>query len=205
MQKLISSSSVIDAQTMSGVYLDILYQDNSQIQENSLPQSITETAGEVLAPSIERLLKTVPLDETDVFIDLGSGHGKICAQVFLQSKVREVLGIEIVREYHARAVQAAAMMQRDLPELFANGRKLTFLAGSFLDIPMTKATVVFINAVCFSPEMMEKLGKMIEYTPGIHTVMSLRPVPRLNRLRFQCTFRVEGSWDSALCYIYTIV
>jgi len=205
MQKVISSSSIIDAQTLSGVYLDILYQDNSHTQENTQPQSITETAGEVLAPSIERLLTTVPLDEKDVFIDLGSGHGKICAQVFLQSKVREVLGIEIVPAYHARAVQAAAMMQRDLPELFANGRKLTFLSGSFFDIPLTKTTVVFINAICFSPEMMDKLGKIIELTSGIHTVMSLRPIPRLNRLRFQRTLRVECSWDSALCYIYTIV
>lgn len=183
-------------------YLDILYHDSHDVQAINTAD-LAETPGEILFPGISKLLSLIQMKQDDVFVDLGSGMGKVVIQVFLLSVVREALGIEIVPGFHARAVQTAERVRRELPDFFQQERKLTFIPGNFLEIPLRGATVVLINSVCFGPELVHDIGGLIEHTPSIHTVMSLRPLPGLRRLPFRRAARVECSWDSSLCYIYS--
>lgn len=164
--------------------------------------SITETYGEILYPSVNKLISTISLTEQDVFVDLGSGKGQVVIQVFLNSAIKEAYGIELLPELHNSAIAAAERLQSDFPFFFHQERKISFLSGSFLDIPFTTATVAFINATCFTQSLLNELGQRIENTPSIHTVLSLRPINALKRLAFKKAIRIECSWDSALCYIY---
>ena len=182
-------------------YLSILYQNGADTQAHRSGSQITETLGEILSPSVNKLFSLMPLTSDDVFVDLGSGLGKIVIQAFLQSDVREAIGIEIVPWMHECATKAASRLQQHMPELFAN-RKLTFLSGDFLSTSFNAATVALINATCFGPELLHALGRIIEQTPSIHTVFSMRPIPDLQRLHFRRAVSVECSWDAALCYMY---
>jgi hypothetical protein len=198
------SESVHQQEMLCARYLHILYHDMPDIQVNPPLNhaNIPETPGEILHQSVSRILTKLRLTEKDVFMDLGSGLGKIVAQVFLQTAVKEAIGIEIVSAFHERALLAAGRLRQELPDFFQNERQLTYLCGSFLELPVNIASVVLINAICFDPFMVRQLGALMESTPNIHTVIALRPLPGLQRLRFQKTLRVECSWDSALCYLY---
>jgi hypothetical protein len=79
---------------------------------------------------------------------------------------------------------------------------LEFIQGSFLTHSFEDASVVLINSMCFTQSLLRALAEKIENTSSIHTVLTLRPLPKLNRLRFTHTQKVQCSWDSALCYIY---
>lgn len=182
-------------------YLRILYRD-AHIKTTKDKQDVAKTYGEILYPSIDKLLSILTLTNDDVFMDLGSGLGKLVLQVFLNSPVQEACGIEIIPELHHHALQAAQSMQNDLPEFYVGGRKLTFLLGDFFEIPLHPATVVLICSPCFSQDMLLALGRIINHTPSIHTVLTLRPLATLQRLAFKKTLRVECSWDTALCYVY---
>lgn len=184
-------------------YLNLIYQ-NAQVKKRAQDHCISETYGEILYPSMESLLSVFNLCKQDVFVDLGSGLGKIAIYVFLRSQVQEVHGVEIIPELHDQALAAANRVYRELPEFFEGNRKLIFTMGDFLKIPLEAASVLFIGASCFSPAITYKLGEIINASTHIHTVLTLRPIPNLERLLFKKTVRVECSWDTALCYIYTL-
>ncbi len=180
-------------------YLNIVYQ-NAQTQYAT--HAISETYGEILYSGVDKLLSNVALKEQDVFVDLGSGLGKLLLQVFLKSSVGKAIGIELASELHQQALLAADKVQHELPGFFSNQRQLEFLQGNFLEIPFMEASVMLLGSPCFGVKLLEELGEIFNRVPGLHTVMSLRPIPNLQRLRFKKAIRVECSWDSALCYIY---
>lgn len=185
-------------------YLNILYQHSTGHGVNARQlENISEAYGEILYQGIDSLLAAMSLTEHDVFYDLGSGLGKAVMQVFLKSPVKEACGIEIIPELYQQSLLAAQKAQQELPAFYLNGRTVTFQLGSFLDISLSSATVLLIGSPCFTQNLLLELGKIVENNPRIHTVLTLRPIHSLRRLPFIKTVRVECSWDTALCYLYS--
>jgi len=142
---------------------------------------IAQSYGEILYPSIAKLLSIIPLHADDVFVDAGSGLGKLALQIFLTSPVKAVYGIEIVARLHQQAILAEQKLREDLLECYQNERELKFILGSMLDT----------------------LSIKIENILSIHTVLTLRPLNLLQRLKFKKILRLEASWDTTLCYVYS--
>lgn len=181
-------------------YLNILYRDTAV---SFTQANIAETRGEILYGSINKLIPHMQLSEKDVFADLGSGKGKITSQIFLITPVKSAVGIEIVPELHQTAMSVAERIRNDLPHLYDTDREMTFTCGDFLTIPLHHVTVALINSTCFPPSLVDELGVVINNTPSIRSVFSLRPLAALRRLAFRKTIPVECSWDSTLCYYYS--
>jgi H3 lysine-79-specific histone-lysine N-methyltransferase len=200
---MLTDVSIQDIDGLCQRYLTILYQritDKEQLQIDN--KILTQTLGEITYQSVRRLISLLALTNQDVFVDMGSGRGNIAAQIFLQTDVKESIGIEIVPEYHKVATCVAHTLQNDLPEFYEGGRALTFIEGSFLEKLVPTATVVLITATCFSPELLHPLGEIINNIQSIHTVVTTRPIPNLSSFSFQKVIRIECSWDFALCYLY---
>lgn len=194
-----SKLSINDTATLCQHYLNIIYRDiHRPLQQHHL----SETQGEILYSGVDKLLSMSRLSANDVLVDLGSGAGKIVAQAFLNTNVKEALGIEFVPELHQQALAVAQRIAKELPDFYHPDRKLTFVLNNFLEVPLTTATVVLINATCMSQQTLTSLGDIFNCTSNIHTVMTLRPIHNLRRLPFKRTVRVECSWDTVLCYIY---
>lgn len=181
-------------------YLEYIYQN---IAVSATPQTtLAQTSGEILYPSITKLLQHISITDQDVFVDLGSGRGKIAFQVLLTHCVKKIMAIEIRRDLHQQAIQAWQRMQHDLSDCLSSLPSIELLLGDFLKIPLTDATIALINATCFGHQLLAQLADIIEATPSIHTVLSLRPLANLQRLTCQKIITVQCSWDSALCYVY---
>jgi hypothetical protein len=182
-------------------YLEIVYFDIAKLHSKT-NKRITETQGEILYSGIDKLLSIINLTEQDVFVDLGSGNGKIVLQVFLRSIVAEAIGIEILPNLHQQALLATEKIKIELPGFFVDNRKVNFILGSFFEESFSAATVILINAVCFSQDMLCSLGDKINLMPGVRLVASLRPIPTLKRLAFKKAIRIACSWDMVMCYLY---
>jgi hypothetical protein len=194
----------IDANRLCQQYLEMIYQAIPRTVElSSSKRMIAETYGEILYPSVNRLLSQVKLTEQDVFCDFGSGLGKLALQVFMLTPVRAVHAIEIIPALHAAAARAEERLRSDLPQFYADDRKLVLTLGSFLNVPIQSATVVLLGSPCYSPDMLDTVAARIDSIQGVRTVLSLRPLFALKRLRFQHVIRIECSWDTALCYLYS--
>ncbi len=191
---------MVDIDTLCYHYLNTLYSTTHEMLRSE--KDICTTYGEILLPSIDKLLRIIKCSNDDVFVDYGSGLGKIVIHVFLKTVVNAAYGIELSPELHQHAINAAKKLQYDLPSLYDDGRKLEFFLANFLERPIPNATIAIINATCFTQPLLNKLGKVLENTSSIHTVLSTRPINTLRRLAFKKSVRIECSWDTALCYIY---
>lgn len=178
-------------------YLAYLYNKKSKAQATA---TIAHTGGEMLYPSVNKLIHLMQIRDNDVVVDLGSGIGQVVLQFFLLTNAKEVIGIEIIPSQHDQALLALSQCKEDLPALFTD-RQATFLQGSFFDIPFTEASVIFLNSVCFTQEMLLKLAVLLNAMANLRIVLSTRPLYGLT-LRLKKIIKIECSWDSALCYCY---
>jgi hypothetical protein len=179
-------------------YLQLVYQGS---RTNHTQNNVAQTYGEILYLSVDKLLAELAFTENDIFLDLGSGLGKIVLQCFLQTPVRESSGIEYFPQLHEQATTALQRVQRELPEFFHNNRSVKLLLGDFFEIPWTAATVVLTGSPCFSARFLKKLAQCLDTQPTLRSVVSLRPLP-LTGFTLQKALRVECSWDTSLCYLY---
>ncbi len=161
----------------------------------------SETSGEILPPSITKLLQVLALTPNDIVVDLGSGTGKLAAQIFLESAASEVWGIELRKELHDIALIANQRMQRELSEFYKNNRQLHFFCGNFLEQNINRITVAIINSVCISQQTVLELEEKLNGIPSLRYVLTTRPMVTLN-MPFLKAIRIECSWDTALCYVY---
>jgi hypothetical protein len=186
-------------------YMDIVYAEVQKIfsgAKNTV-QAVTQAQGEILYQGVGKLLTKIDLTEADVFFDLGSGVGKIVLQVFLQTQVKAAIGIELAPELHKKSLAAAQRIGQDLPALFSVNRKLNFVLGDFLTTSFAEATVLLLNSTCYSQEMLLRLGEIINDCPHIRYVLTLRTILNLEKLTLSKIVRVQCSWDTALCFIYS--
>ncbi|ETP54689.1 hypothetical protein F442_00665 [Phytophthora nicotianae P10297] len=114
-----------------------------------------DNAGEVLPSGVALLLATVgPLDEEDVFLDVGAGVGNILAQVALTTDARLCVGIEFRRVL-------VSLGQRCLHQQLKIQPRLDKVMLKLLDVrdvsmsrhsPICEATIVFANIFLFDED-----------------------------------------------------
>eukprot|EP00746_Dinoflagellata_sp_MGD_P050690 gnl/MRDRNA2_/MRDRNA2_226946_c0_seq1.p1 gnl/MRDRNA2_/MRDRNA2_226946_c0~~gnl/MRDRNA2_/MRDRNA2_226946_c0_seq1.p1 ORF type:complete len:403 (+),score=85.93 gnl/MRDRNA2_/MRDRNA2_226946_c0_seq1:95-1210(+) len=93
-------------------------------------------------PSIDALVKVLELGEEDTVFDLGSGRGSLAIHVRCTSKVKEVVGVELVRARFEAGMSALELLETNSSAALCKSG-LRFLHSDFTEIDVSKATVVF--------------------------------------------------------------
>ncbi len=199
-------STLIDDELYQG-YLTKVYQHthvknySPSEREAFTQENVSITYGELLYPSVKKMLKQIALRSDDVFLDLGSGIGKCALQVFMQSDVHKVVGIEASNLLHEQALKICQQVKTDFPFFWFDDRQLNFIGDNFLKANWQQATVVYTCSTCFTQELLVAIGNKINQQATVKQVLSLRPLPTL-KMPLKKVFSVECSWDSALCFVY---
>jgi precorrin-6B methylase 2 len=151
-------------------------------------------------PFIALLSLVNPNTET-VFYDLGSGTGKAviaCAMVF---PVKRAVGIEIFPLLHEASCDQIAKL-----EVIAGYQQIQervqFIQGNFLNIDISDANMVFINASTLIGQTWDSLIQRIENTKSINTVITT--TKPLNSVVFTMIIAtsVAMSWGIVNAYIH---
>ncbi len=190
-------------------YLDNLYQDvngylkyTPEEKNHYTNNDVCITYGEVLYLSLIAFAKQIQLGPQDVFLDLGSGLGKICSSILLGTSCRQAIGIEASGRLHEQAIK---ILPKVVSFLVAEHKKLNLIQGNFLApelLPEIKhATVVFINSTAFTYDLLDKIAVVLNQCPNIRAVLSFKPLANLT-LPFNKTVILEASWDSILSRLY---
>lgn len=190
-------------------YFDQVYQGMPALKSPSPEETrqarevgICSTYGELLYYSVQKIADRMQLTADDVFCDLGSGMGKCALQIFMQTAVKRVIGIESHAILSEKAASSCQEIRTAFPFFWEEGREIAFVKDNFLNCDWGSPTALYTCSTCFDTALLNAIGDKINQTPSIRQVMSLRPLPSLTRLKCVNIFRVECSWDSALCYHY---
>ena len=101
--------------------------------------------------------------EGDVFIDMGSGVGKMVLAAAMTRGFKECRGVEILPELHEKATMARAKLRDAVgDEAFAMLPPTTLELGDMLAADVSDADIVYCFATCFSPEVTGALAAKLE-------------------------------------------
>lgn len=147
------------------------------------------TDGELDVAHVDNILKPL-LCDFDIFLDVGCGTGLIVLQLAMTSNVGQLIGIEPVEK--RLKTSAFYAMQKQLAPSIRN--KMIFFTGTFEDVGLGNATVIYCCNVLFSP------GSILEFTKQVlnsqaHTVVTYTELQDIEHVyRKKKLLQVKVSW-----------
>lgn len=150
--------------------------------------------GELTPAGTRQLIRATRLGPGDVFVDLGSGVGKVVLQVALAVPGVRCIGIEIDGARHASACEA--LRRAEACGLLEPGRCVLH-HGDIRQADLGNATVLFAHSTCFPAKMLGALARRIA-APGRPVTLvttSLLSGRAAKLLAFAATRACQLSWD----------
>jgi SAM-dependent methyltransferase len=160
----------------------------------------SDTYGELQPTATLRLLDYFELQRDDVFVDLGSGGGKVTLAAGLFTKVRRARGVELSHERHALACEARS---RAVARRLLSRRKCEFIHGDLRRTPLEDATVVYTCSTAFSTPFLMGIARRLARAPRLRCFASFRDLDPHPRFELAETLRLDVSWRRRAClYVY---
>ncbi|POM77943.1 Histone methylation protein [Phytophthora palmivora] len=133
--------------------------------------------GEILPQGITKLLdelrKIGPIDERNVFLDIGAGLGNIVVHVALATAVQKAIGIELREDVYQLGLQ---MIGENVHSRLRS--RLLMTCGDVAEaklsrrLPYEQATIVYWNNVLFEPHVIEIVKEHLSYMSDIRFFIS---------------------------------
>jgi hypothetical protein len=119
---------------------------NGSYQSNLTYGEITRTGVDIILEKISTYKK---ITDKDVFVDVGSGTGKLLIHSAIKSNFKTFVGIEIQKE---RLQYSKIIKENILPE-----KPIFFINKDALDFDLSIGTVFFMNDVTFGIDLRNKI------------------------------------------------
>lgn len=154
------------------------------------------TYGEIIRQGVDKIIEKInkykSINERDVFVDVGSGAGKVVLHMAIKSNFNTLVGVEIVpqRLRYAKKIQESVSVPH---------KSIFFIEKDILDFDLSIANVVFMNDLAFDDELSWKIYEKL--SKGCHFITTKR-VNACKMLKEE--FEVETSWSTKLKLSYYI-
>ena len=154
------------------------------------------TYGEIIRSGVDEIINKINKyrkpTEKDVFVDIGSGCGKLVLHTAIKSDIKTLIGIEIVPQ---RLRYSKHIKEDILPE----NKSVFFIEKDVRNFDLSIATVVFTNDTAFTLDLVYDIFNKLP--KGCHFITS-RKIPECKILKDE--FLVDTSWGSKLKLFYYI-
>ncbi len=151
------------------------------------------TYGEILLPTIDKILRSLQLKSDDLLIDLGSGRGRVV--LLAAARGIPAQGIEILPSLVQTARYAAA---HHLP-------LASFVEMDILEADLSKGTVFWLSGTCLQPQTREKIAeKIAALATGTRLVSVSLPLNH-PRLVVDVVYHGWTSWGRSPFFIQRVI
>ena len=165
------------------------------------------TYGEMNYSGIDQIIKKFPDYTFTSFLDIGSGRGKLCLYIAAQSNILKSIGIELVTERHADAIN----LKEKLLKYNSITNKVQFINGDFLEYNLNEfvdtTPLVWISNLCFNSDLTNKvINKLITDMPSGTIIGCSKEYTGLNtKLSKIDMIPIKMSWaETSMVYLYKI-
>lgn len=161
-----------------------------EISDLNLPKAEL-TYGELSYASIERAFKCIKLPKKkQVFVDLGSGHGKAVFYVNQRFGIRSA-GVEIVPTFVVAAKKLAKVK---------GIQDVRFIEKDFTEARISSGTIILVSLTCMGRSQMAKLRTNLRQLKKGSYVISLSEP--LNHRHFKLVDEFDGRASWGKCRVY---
>ncbi|MCB9831034.1 MAG: hypothetical protein H6807_01065 [Planctomycetes bacterium] len=136
------------------------------------------TYGEILPSAAAELFDWLRPGAGDLFVDVGSGVGRLALQALLTTRVGRVVAVELSPFRHEVACRAREVLRRLLPEAADRlDRDLDLRLGDLRDQLPTEVSLVWAGSICFPDGLMISLARALLAAPRFRRLVTLKSMP----------------------------
>ncbi len=191
---------------LSELYPSTVFDTNKNNQRN-YSQEYNTTYGEMTYEGIDLINKKCnPNDDINVFVDIGSGRGKLVLWYASEPNINKSIGIELVEERHQDALKVKEQIGfKEITD------KVELIGKNFLDIdfktlinPYSKV-LIWLSNLCFNQDITDKVFDKITKDFPVGTIICCSKQTSNPNIKFIESITVPMSWSSGSnVYIYKI-
>ena len=152
--------------------------------------------GEILRTGVDTIINKINKykkpTEKDIFVDIGSGCGKLVLHTAISSNIKTLVGVELVTQRHN---YAKYIKQNIIPD----NNSVFFINKDIKDFDLSIATIVFINDLCLTERLVLDIYESLP--KGCHFILS-RKIDECKIMKEE--FNVDVSWGGQLTFFYYI-
>lgn len=141
---------------------------------------------------ISKINKYKKPTEKDVFVDVGSGCGKLVIHISISSNIKTLVGVELLAQRHNYAKYIKQNIISDNNSVF-------FINKDIKDFDLSIATIVFINDLCLDNRLVLDIYESLP--KGCHFMLS-RKIDECKVMKEE--FNIDVSWGGQLKLYYYI-
>jgi precorrin-6B methylase 2 len=142
----------------------------------------------------DQMLRKLALTPDDVVYDFGCGRGFFLMQALLTSPIRKAVGVELAGSRVQIGMRAHQMMLDQ--GLLKDGKRLELYEQDMTQSNLDDATVVFMDSVFFSDELLNTMAKRMARAKNMRqVVMIMKGLPPNPWFVLDGTERLKMSWS----------
>lgn len=133
-----------------------------------------------------------------VFMDVGSGAGKVPLGVCVESGFNKCIGVEYDNSRHEVAVNAHKKIVSKWVSLVPKGNEVVFINDDALKVDMRDVNAIYISSCCFTEPFMKKLLKKFEKElPDGAVIITTKDLPTLAKspIKLIRKFTLSQTWQ----------
>lgn len=151
------------------------------------------TYGEVIRSGVEVIIEKINKykkpNEKDIFIDIGSGSGKLVMHLSIKSDIKTLVGVEIVPQRNRYS--------KWIKEKILADKSIFFIEKDIRDFDISIASIIFMNNICFDSELNDYIYNKAR--EGCHLISAV-PIEKCKILKEE--FQVDASWSKLNLFYY---
>jgi len=167
---------------------------NASHGKAGLEQNQAHTYGEPQPYSTDLIMAHINIGENDVLYDLGCGRGFMLMQVLMTTPVKRAVGVELAASRINIGKQALNKLISQ--GLLPSGKKLELIEGDMTKAKLDDATVIFMDSVLFSDELLTTMAKNMSRAKNLRRlVMITKALPNNPWFELEGSERMKMSWS----------
>lgn len=164
--------------------------------------------GELPLESWKKIVERANPKSDGVFVDVGSGTGRVVLGSFLLFDFKKCLGVELLEGLHNKACEIGNIFSKNFaPQLEKNiaGREIEFFCKNVFDFDFSEVDFVFMNHPFKDREMFDLLEQKFlrELKKGSKIVTIIRALKN-NGFKQLGSCKYQFSWGESTAYFHEV-
>lgn len=167
---------------------------NASHGEAGIKESNAHVYGEPTAVTTDLMLAHLKITEHDVLYDFGCGRGFFLMQALLTTPLKKAVGVELAasRVNIGKVAHQAMLAEGLMPA----GKVLELHEQDMTQATLDDATVVYMDSVFFSDELLTTMAKRMSRARNLRSVvMIMKGLPPNPWFEVESTQRLKMSWS----------
>ena len=196
----IDEDEVCDNQCLTSIFGNFNAPIKTLEETNENNENINNTYGTITPNGVKKLCTHLLIENTDTFLDLGSGIGNVVIQFALNTPIKKSTGIEYLNSRYNKSIEFLNKFKHIFPSKLNH---VHLINGDINNYDINE-NIVFTCSTCFPSHLMDSIKQKCEKNKNLKYLITQQKIEGNTTLTYLGYVITECSWNKeCIQHIYT--